>query len=378
MRRLLLVVLALFATLVVALVVLAHVQATRRLGRSEAARQASRAHAQPGEQALRAVSEAARVLESPGDAVGEGPGCQLRWVAEHDERVKKHVARCGQVAEIPAPVVQKLQELKADLLARVAEVPAFTASFEWMTRLRDHGDWTALEGTPYDFVDATSPFLSAEAPMPDCARAVLLAKLRLVAAERAGALDEGRDVVAFAKALLGAPLPNTCGVRVLRTTRELFAAASRSDALLPSTAEVDAVVSTRQAASQAWHPWVVPEFRKQVLASVSPTARCVAAFNGLFFADFGDVVDARYPGLRAEFETWARGACASPAFTRAMQAPRPPDGPERVLFSAFGPEYASPLAGVLVLVPAQRAAMLEDRLTESRPALFGADGHLVR
>jgi hypothetical protein len=377
MRRLLIAVLALFLLVIVALVGLLHVQASRRLAKADASREAARARAKDAAQVLPALAATALALEGASEEVGEGPGCQLRWLGEADERVKKHVARCGQQPGIPGPVEQKVLDLKNEALARAAEVPAFELPFEWMAGLRDRSDWRALKGTPYDFVDASTPFFAAEAPVPDCSRAVLLAKLRLIAADRAGALDEGtKDVVALAKALLGLPLPISCGFPVLRVVREQLVAAKRSDELLPPVATIDALIATRRAATQAWHPWVAPEVRKALLAAASPTARCVAAFNGLYYTDFGETLDARYPGLRAEFDAWAPGACQSPALTRAHQAPAPLEGWRRVHFSIFDDD--PPLAGVVMRVPSQRAALLEDRLAEDEPAVFGPDGRVVR
>lgn len=354
----------------------------RRLELATRVRDRHRVHAVGQDATFRTLAERAAPWGRLEGEVPEGPGCQFAWLAHADERVRQHVTRCGGPPQVlSAALGASLKTLGDQAVARSAEVPAFERSFEWMKSLRGNTNWLALRGTPYDFVEPGKPFLPGEAPVPDCGSARTVALLRLVAAARAGELEEGKaDVAAFARALLGAPLfmANQCGLGVLRVARrQLEAAGAPADGVFAADA-IAALEGSRRVAAWLWHPWVDPAARASLVSSLGPLDDCVAAFNGLAFLAAGPALDRRYPGLRDEFDRWSRRsqACPAPIFSTVRDAQGPEAWRQALLpSSAVEGSVEARLQGAAArLSRSWREALVEDRLGELPPPLVQPDG----
>lgn len=319
---------ALGAAVLVVLVVLGlmfvgHATGTVELRKYQPARDRFEVKRAQGEAGLRQAIIATAPWDELGEPVPATVGCQLHWEPENDPAVIAHVSRCGGGPGLSAALRKALKDAGDQLLVHPPDVSG-APSMAWMKELRGRADWLELQGTPYDFVTANpSQRTIAEMPSMDCGSAVALSSLALLDASRANTLEEGvADVMALSKALLGTPtvFGSTCGIAVLKRTRAVLLAAGQPGA--PDADRIERLRIARLTVGTLWHPWVTPKNRAAITPALTPHGACLAAMEGLGFADFAPVIERRYPGWNSDFAA-ASASCRSKRFAELRDAHLP-------------------------------------------------------
>lgn len=248
-------------------------------------------------------------------------GCQLRWTGE-SVPVARHLARCQDVSPpLDFALLATLEQPGAQLLVKADTLPVVERDLSWMARLRGHDDWSAAEGTPFEFFDVNGTFM--EAPALSMRHVRALAMLRLLEGQRTGALDAAvEDVVALARALLGRPfvLDQLIGVAVLDAARAALDAAGHPD-LGPKRPELQALRAARLASAFLWHPWVPKAQRERFLPKLAPASRCAAASETLLLLEVGAPLQENYPQFVADLAAWTQTKpCQSELVQQAVAA----------------------------------------------------------
>ncbi len=271
--------------------------------------------------ALEATLNAVTSWSTPSAATPPELGCHLRWGGD-SPAVQQHLSRCK---DAPGPIDEQtlvaLDALGDQLLLKQAEAPTLDRNFEWMSALHGHDDWSQVTGTPYEFLSPEGSMIDAPALALRQVRG--LALLRLLAGQRAGALDAAvNDVTALSRALLGRPfaLDQLVGVAVLTRTRAVLDAAGQQE-LGPRAETVQALRGSRLASALLWHPWVPRAQRQRLLAKLPAASRCAAASEVLMVLEVGPPLQENYPQFVEDFAAWRKtNPCTSEFVNRALEA----------------------------------------------------------
>ena len=304
---------------------------------------------------------------APGDPTGAAVQralvCKLTWVSGGGVTVRP--PGCDGPAAVAPQLVTRVLRLKNDVLRSRASLEAGQVDLTWMKEIAGQGDWSAA----LSFGD--EPLVATPIPDPDALRAIVMLRL-------AAGLDAGdvAPAVADAEALLRAVagLPKSIMTASVQRTAAQAVSALRAENVEADLRGLEALAdpkrfSRHDVAARLWHPWVDSSLRNKALPALTPFERCLAAVDGAAVLEFGALLDERYPGLRADFEAWARGptGCSLPSVERALEKSRTAAWKERLRRDGLVTDDNWLWSFFVWSSSAYRATELEKLLERSKP-----------